>query len=128
MNKEQLIQLKKVLDSIVCSIMFEGADLNEEENRIYNNAARLYNDINEYLKDYDNPDRELIKHFSTDKRFSTREFKFKCNYKGYTILEARLNPHNAQYCIKELGYTPRWESLQWCKEYIKVKLGGTNNE
>lgn len=120
MNKEQLIEIKNYLNYFIHSV--EEADLNEEENRIYNNAVRLHNDIKEYLKGYDNPDRELIKRFSPNKRFATREFKFKCNYKGYTILEARLNPHNAQYCIKELGDTLRWEGLQWCKEYIRVKL------
>lgn len=121
MNKKQLLEIKTYLGSFVSSIMFEGAE-NEDENRIYNNAVRLYNDIKGYLESYDNPDRELVKHFSTNKRFPITDFDFKCNYKGYTILEARLNGHNAQYCIKELGDTPRWESLQWCKEYIKVKL------
>ena len=68
-------------------------------------------------------DAMLAEHISTNDRFDENEFDtVKCTYKGYTILEARLNPHNAQYCIKELGFKLRWESLKNCKEYIKIKL------
>ena len=121
MDRQLLKDLKKALDTF--TLVAEGDDLNIEEERIYNNAVRLYDEIADYLDLSSKNDWELTKHFSRSKRFDEDEFDtVKCVYKGYTILEARLNAHNAQYCIKELGFTPRWESLQHCKEYIKAKL------
>ena len=58
--------------------------------------------------------------FSDSTRFRKDEFKELKTYKGYTILKASLNPHNSQYCIKELGYQLRWENLKYCENYIKV--------
>jgi hypothetical protein len=121
MDKQLLKDLQKTLDTF--TLITEGDDINVEEDRIYNNAVRLYNEITDYLDLSSNDDWELTKHFSPNERFDEDEFDaVKCVYKGYTILEARLNAHNAQYCIKELGYTTRWDSLQHCKDYIKAKL------
>lgn len=63
--------------------------------------------------------------YKTDKKdfiFDEDEFEVFCEYKGYTILEARLNPHNAEYCIQQLGLKQRWTNIKKCKEYIKDVL------
>lgn len=63
--------------------------------------------------------------YTTNKQdfiFKEDRFKFLCEYKGYIILEARLNAHNAEYCIQQLGLKQRWTNIKKCKEYISKVL------
>lgn len=56
------------------------------------------------------------------KIFKENEFKFLENYKGHNILMARLNPHNAEYIVEDIGFNTRWGSLNYCKKYIREQL------
>ena len=79
----------------------------------------------EKIAEYNKKIKEVTKKVYTRKedfRFEENEFEPSCVYKGHSILEARLNGHNAQYCIEDVGYNKRWSSLKDCKEYISVVL------
>jgi len=67
---------------------------------------------------------DLVEDF---KVFKKSEFEYFDKYKGYTILEARLNAHNAQYVIQELGFDTRFGSILKCKKYIKLFLDNKEN-
>ena len=104
-------------------------DLNFKDNHIVGENLKevehkrwlLNNKLQNYIAEAER--REMS--YTTDEEdfiFDEDEFEFFCEYKGYTILEARLNPHNAEYCIQQLGLKQRWTNIKKCKEYIRDVL------
>lgn len=105
-----------------CATDMDGIYYNEESNTIV---------FRQHIKRYESHYTKkrgwiaLKLPYTTNKKdfiFNKNEFEVFCEYKGYTILEARLNPHNAEYCIQQLGLNQRWTNIKKCKEYIKDVL------
>lgn len=117
-NMEEAYLLLDLINSEAMNKKQAYRDSKEEHfKKQYNLLVCVANQITEDLAS-----RSVNNIVSTDKRFEKSEFEFFTTYKGYTILQASLNPHNSQYCVQEFGYDIRFESLQHCKLYIIQRI------